>query len=70
MSRRSIPNYDPSNRAAAHVILGAPEKYRGGLLDWALLWVKRHGMGTPPPSIREPLEENGLDLKHGSLFDA
>ena len=35
--------YERDNRKAAEIILGDPQKYEGLPVEWAQLWILRHG---------------------------
>jgi hypothetical protein len=43
------------NEQAARIILAQPERYAGGLLEWANLWIERYS-GKPEESGSKPKE--------------
>lgn len=46
--KRTIDAYRRGNAEACAVILADPEKYAGGLLDWAEAWSEKPADGSAP----------------------
>jgi hypothetical protein len=48
-------DYDRGNEDAARIILADPERYDGLPLQWAKLWVARHGALKKEPTKIPPV---------------
>jgi hypothetical protein len=63
--RAKIQAHDESNAGAAWVILNDRERYAGVLVEWAELWVSKHGAAREPVERRPPTVEERLEAHDG-----
>jgi len=61
--RKEIEALTESNGRAAWIILAEPDRYAGLPMEWARLWVGRHGMPKEPKGYREAGLEDRLAEK-------